>query len=146
MTRFFPPPGRKKVKARETVPVVKRIDDPTAPDGYREVCNEPAWRIRRGEVWERDGGLCQRCLRKKEPVHKFVPLHDVKNEDGEVVLRAGHCHHKTDRGLGGSNRDDRKENLEMVCWPCHPEADKEAKSAGRQRSRNEEEVDGNEAT
>jgi 5-methylcytosine-specific restriction endonuclease McrA len=59
-----------------------------------------AYRDRKGEVWERDGKRCVRCLRS-------------------VELDESEMHHRERRGMGGATRTDVMENLETLCPRCH---------------------------
>lgn len=83
-------------------------------DDGRETCRtEYQWQKRRAEVYDRDKGLCQKCRR-------VVPLHSVRDEEtGEIVAMAGEIHHLANRKMGGGSRDDRLENLQLLCWKCH---------------------------
>ena len=81
------------------------------PDG-REVCEtKEAWDRRRGECRTLAAGRCS-CRR-------MVPLHDERNENGDVVRYAGHADHIVSRGMGGAKRDDRLHNLRWSCFWCH---------------------------
>lgn len=74
----------------------------TLPDG-RQIClTESGWQKRRKEVFERENGLCEKCL-------TFAPLHDTD------LAFAGHAHHMNGRKRG----DDRAEVLEWLCGRCH---------------------------
>jgi 5-methylcytosine-specific restriction endonuclease McrA len=79
----------------------------TYPDG-REVCTtRAAWDRRKDEVFARDKGICQ--------VAALVGR-------AEHVIRPGDswtADHKTKRGAGGCNRDDRLEKLRLTCDWCH---------------------------
>jgi len=100
----------------------------TLRDG-REVCTGSDWEKRRQEVHLRASGRCERELlidtggqrRRRMRCDKPAPLHNFYNGDGEVVIPAGHAHHKRRRGMGGGFRDDRAANLEWVCSGCHIE-------------------------
>lgn len=75
--------------------------------GGPEVCKGIAWTHRRLEVVEREDGKCERCKRP-------APFHPTDEHP------SGHVHHKNGtRGLGGGKRDDRLENLELLCFVCH---------------------------
>lgn len=92
---------------------IQRIDDPTALDGYREVCSPHQYRKRREELCKRADSLCERCT-------AWAPIH------------MGDWHHKRKRGMGGANRDDRLTNAEWLCKLCHEEEERPAPSgAGR---------------
>ena len=81
----------------------------------REVCQtDAAWQARRREAWERDGGRCveRRC-------RKRVPLHDLRDDCGDVIVVACHIDHISGRKMGGGFRDDRLENLRTLCAMCH---------------------------
>lgn len=82
------------------------------PDG-REVCETPeAWNRRREEVFLRERCRCQGCKR-------VTPLHDRKDEQGDVIADAGHADHIIPRGMKGAKRDDRPPNLRWLCNWCH---------------------------
>lgn len=73
----------------------------TMPGG-REIClsttaGKAEYRRRREEVWDRDRGVCVLC-------GIFVPLECCTLE------------HIISRGMGGSKRDDRIENLAISHW------------------------------
>lgn len=133
---FFPPKKRSKPSKKATkIPVITKVQDDRSTGGYREVCNKPAWEIRRKEAWLRDGCRCLRC-------GKWVPLHQkpslVQMPDGEqyaTFTAAANIHHKRDRGLGGSRRDDRLENLETHCKDCH-EDEHETRRKGKPKCPN----------
>ena len=101
-------PRSREQRTRNEVQVIR--DKVTGE--IREVCHGDAWQVRREEVWERDARRCVDCGMP-------VPLHDVKDRDGNVLAKAAEIHHKKRRGLGGSKRDDRKENLVTLCWADH---------------------------
>lgn len=82
--------------------------------GEREICHGAAWEQRRSEVHLRAGGACERCRGR-------ALLHDFYDQYGDLVLIAGHAHHKRKRGMGGGFRDDRATNLEWLCSGCHLE-------------------------
>lgn len=92
---------------------IQRIDDPTAPDGYREVCSPYQYRKRREELCKRADSNCERC-------------------DAWTPIQMGQWHHKKLRGMGGANRDDRLKYAEWICQLCHEEEHRPAPSgAGR---------------
>lgn len=132
---FFPPRRKTKPKkASSKVPVITKVDDLRAEGGYREVTNKPAWEIRRKEAWLRDGCRCVKC-------GEWVPLHQKPTvtvmPDGEQYASfrpAAEIHHKNagGRGLGGSKRDDRLENLETTCKNCH-EDEHETRRKGKSK-------------
>ncbi len=79
----------------------------TLDDG-REICEtDEEWKIRRIEVWKRDGGRCRDCGRIVAPTLS-VSL--------ETHVPVGHVHHIKPRSLG---RDDREQNLLLLCARCH---------------------------
>ena len=67
-----------------------------------------AWDKTRARILERDGHLCQSCLRK------------------DRVTVGNEVHHRKPRAQGGS---DDETNLQTLCHDCHVEAD--AAAAGR---------------
>lgn len=69
----------------------------------REILSKEDWDRRRYEVWERQNGICANV-----ECGKYIPFG-----------LWWHTHHKKARGLGGSKRDDRLENLEGLCASCH---------------------------
>lgn len=71
----------------------------------REVCGALAWQARRMEVFRRDGGICQICL-------KEIKDYGIDTEPFDID-------HIRGRGLGGGKRDDRMENLQLLCQKCH---------------------------
>jgi hypothetical protein len=109
-TLAFPKPGQIKKRT----PAVERIDDPTAPDGYRQVCNmktaagREIYKVRTLDMRDRQDERC--ALRGM-----FMPLWDVTFD------------HKEGRGSGGSRTDDRifddKGNWlnQAVHWRCNSE-------------------------
>ena len=72
------------------------------PDGRQRCLTEAGWQKKRKEVFERERGLCERCM-------TFAPLHNTDN------AFAGHAHHINGRKDG----DDRAEVLEWCCGRCH---------------------------
>lgn len=94
----------------------------TVTEDGREICdNEEEWQARRIEVWKRDGGRCQ--CQKSCPHHpvrrcaRFVaPTMRTSIETNNPVA---HIHHIKQRSAG---RDDRMENLQILCGWCHQEA------------------------
>lgn len=75
-----------------------------------------AWEIRREEVAERAGFLCEHCNRP-------APLHDeeVQREEGvmPLLIRAGQAAHIRARKMGGGSRNDAIKNLRWLCGTCH---------------------------
>jgi hypothetical protein len=82
----------------------KRRREPikTLPDGRQKCLTEAGWQKRRKEVFERERGLCERCM-------AFAPLHNTDR------AFAGHAHHREGRKRG----DDREMMLEWLCGRCH---------------------------
>lgn len=75
------------------------------------------WRAKRQRVFERDGYLCQRCLRAG--VLTSVELHGPKH---------GVCDHRLALAEGGADDDS---NLETICQPCDREkSQQEARRGG----------------
>ena len=72
------------------------------PDGRQIDLTEAARQRRRKEIFEREGGKCQRCSR-------FAPLHNTEQ------AWAGHAHHIHGRKVG----DDRANEQEWCCVFCH---------------------------
>lgn len=62
------------------------------------------WRRKREQIFERDGYLCQECLR--QGIVTIVTLHGSK---------AGICDHIIPTAEGGSDAD---ANLQTLCQPC----------------------------
>lgn len=77
----------------------KRSKGTRVTEDGREILSRTAWAIRSHECGYLAGFRCQRCS-------MFT--------DG-----TGEAHHKIKRGMGGGFRDDRMENLEWLCRPCH---------------------------
>ncbi len=80
----------------------KREAVKTLPDGRKRCQTEVGWQKVRKEVFEREQGLCERCM-------SFAPLHNTE------TAFAGHAHHREGRKRG----DDRPEMLEWLCGRCH---------------------------
>jgi 5-methylcytosine-specific restriction endonuclease McrA len=71
-----------------------------------------AWKRTRALVWERDKGLCQRCMARGEitpadVVHHKVPLSETNMDDADITLNPGNlvclchdCHSLTHQELG----------------------------------------------
>jgi hypothetical protein len=92
--------------------------------GDREICRtEDAWQKRRKETFDRAHGRCEHVYPNGRRCDRFAPLHDQYDRDGDLMLPAGHAHHKNGtRGLGGGKRDDSLENLLWLDADCHREA------------------------
>jgi hypothetical protein len=88
----------------------------------REVCvTEAAVLARRREVYLRDGCRCQ-CMKdcahhRGRKCNRFVVLTMKISEETNTPV--AHVHHKKRRGVAGSTRDDRAENLLTECGVCH---------------------------
>lgn len=114
MLRAHPKPCEIKRKPE----AVKRIEDPAAFDGYREVCEDNSlgkaeyWR-RTLEVWRRNDHRCALVCGKTIPPYKGMLTAD----------------HIIPRGNGGMNRDDRVEGIngskhtaiQPACMQCNGE-------------------------
>jgi hypothetical protein len=93
----------------------------TFRDG-REVCVTPeAILARRREVWIRDERRCQ-CMKdcsthKGRKCNRLLALTMKIAEETNTPL--AHVHHGKRRGVSGSTRDDRAENLLTECGICH---------------------------
>ena len=84
---------------------------------YQKLLNSKRWSEVKRIVWQRAGGLCERCRR-------------------EGLIRAGvDCHHKVP--VESANPDDPKAmerlaydvgNIELLCIPCHIRAHQELRS------------------
>lgn len=91
-------------------------------DDGREVCaTQEAWGARRREVWLRDGRRCQ-CAgdchhHKNRKCNALTSL--TLAMAAETSVPVAHIHHGKRRGLGGSTRDDRLDNLFTNCGLCH---------------------------
>jgi 5-methylcytosine-specific restriction endonuclease McrA len=100
---------------------------------YQKLLNSKEWALVKRQVWQRAGGLCERCKR-------------------EGFIRAGvDCHHKVP--VESANPDDPQamrrlaysiDNIELLCVPCHIKThqemhshrkDKVAENKARQRRR-----------
>lgn len=109
--KFFPR-KRKMVEPHQVLESIEnRVDDITAPGGYRLVLEGAAYEAQRLRVWNRDGGKCRCC-------GKEVQLHALKRND-VVTQKAAEVHHIYRRGMGGADRNDRLFNLILFCWKCH---------------------------
>ena len=86
--------------------MIKRIENGVRIyPGGREVCQNTAagkreYARRREVAWALQGGFCGRCARPIAP------------QDATLD-------HIQPRGMGGSRRDDRMENLQMLCFLCN---------------------------
>ena len=76
------------------------------------------WKFRKLAVWLRDGGRCVGCGR-------------VVAEPASGLANEAEIHHKRSRGMHGAFRDDRGENLETLCKPCHLKAKNEPRWSGK---------------
>lgn len=76
---------------------------------YRERIDSFAWRGKRMRLITERGGVCERCGRRRRPLH---------------------LHHKTYERLGR----ERDSDLEVVCVSCHRKADAERAAKGARRS------------
>jgi hypothetical protein len=74
----------------------------TLPDGRQLCITESGWQRRRKEVYEREQGLCEKCM-------AYAPLHNTDR------AFAGHAHHIEGRKRG----DDRLHMLQWICGRCH---------------------------
>lgn len=78
----------------------------------REILSPADWDRRRVQVWERDGKVCQgekmTAPGRFERCGKALP-----------DIRFAEIDHIRARGLGGGWRDDRMENLRLLCRPCN---------------------------
>ncbi len=90
---------RGKIRAKNTGPVIRVIDD-HHPRGYRELCSKPELRRRKNELIRKP----ERCF--------YCGYHF---EDYRVIELA----HKQSMGMGGSWRDDHRENLALAHRWCN---------------------------
>ena len=93
---YIPKPGKHK-KAKVLFREGRKIIlDPALWDAERKVCHD------------RHGGRCKTCRR-------FAPLHDVYDDEGDIVAVAGHAHHPKGRKV----RDHSGTTMDWLCWRCH---------------------------
>lgn len=109
MMRIFP---RARPREQRTVRNGVQVIRDKSTQQEREVCHGTAWEERRREVWDRDDGRCTDCGTP-------VPLHNEFNGRGYLIRRAAEIHHRSNRKMGGSHRDDRMDNLATLCSDCH---------------------------
>jgi hypothetical protein len=95
-TGYIPKPGKRK--KRETL----------YREGRKIIRNPEEWDKERQLCHDRHGGRCRKCWR-------LAPLHDVYDQEGDLVAVAGHAHHPKGRKV----RDDSFETLEWLCWRYH---------------------------
>lgn len=81
---------------------MRRAPFKTYPDGRMRCRTEAAWQKQRKAVFEREHGLCEKCM-------ALAPLHNTE------TAYAGHAHHLHGRKHG----DDRVEALMWLCGSCH---------------------------
>ena len=98
--------GRKEAAAAKSrreqyVRGVKRVMDPWALVGYREICSPAEQRRRKALLVLRQGGKCAICGKD------FTDYRGVELD------------HKQPKGLAGGRRDDRIENLQALCVDCN---------------------------
>jgi hypothetical protein len=87
---------------------ISRIDDPLAPDGYREIClTRTAWDRRRKQCCDRARATCE-----NPGCRRFAPFKSTDDTD------SGDAHHLTKRKV----RNDRLCNLRWLCRRCHNRA------------------------
>ena len=89
---------------------------------YQKLLNSKRWAEVKRIVWQRAGGLCERCRR-------------------EGLIRAGvDCHHKVP--VESANPDDPQAmerlayavgNIELLCIPCHIKAHQEMRSHTKEK-------------
>lgn len=72
-------------------PAIEIVEDPTSPDGIRELRTGEAWEASRFAAYQFAKGLCQGC----------------KTAHSVSWPRGGEAHHIIFRGAGGAHRDDR---------------------------------------
>ena len=89
---------------------------------YQRLLNSKRWAEVKRKVWQRAGGLCERCRR-------------------EGFIRSGvDCHHKVP--VESANPDDPKamerlaydvNNIELLCIPCHIKTHQEMRSHTKEK-------------
>lgn len=90
-------------------PAVLVIEDPHAPKGYREICNERELRRRKVRKIEEQHGCCAGpCGRE------FGSFREA-----QVAYLWPEKHHIRPSKMGGGFRDDSYDNLEILCSDCH---------------------------
>jgi hypothetical protein len=73
----------------------------------REILSGAAYTRRKRQVWERDRGRCRKCW-------TLVSWDQFKREGVDHIAK---------RKMGGGFRDDRMENLQVLCRACHDRKD-----------------------
>jgi hypothetical protein len=77
-------------------------------DGRKIIRDKVEWDAERKLVRDREKGRCQDCKR-------MAPLHDVYDDEGDIIEVAGHAHHRKSRAI----RNDSADALDWLCWRCH---------------------------
>ena len=75
---------------------------------YQKLLNSPEWARVKRQVWQRAGGLCERCkregfIRAGVDCHHIVPVESANPDDPQAMRRLAY-----DVG-----------NIELLCIPCH---------------------------
>ena len=76
---------------------------------YQRLLNSPRWAEVKRIVWQRAGGLCERCKREGF-ITAGVDCHHIKPVEGA---------HTVDGPDGMRARAYNPENIELLCIPCH---------------------------
>lgn len=87
---------------------------------YQKLLNSKRWAEVKRQVWQRAGGLCERCKR-------------------EGLIRAGvDCHHKTPVESAKTEQEMERlaydvSNIELLCIPCHIKTHQEMHSHRKEK-------------
>ncbi len=82
---------------------------------YQRLLNSPRWAEVKRIVWQRTGGLCERCKREGF-IHAGVDCHHIKPVEGA----------RTESGM--RRRCYNVNNIELLCVPCHIKTHTEMRS------------------
>ena len=82
---------------------------------YQKLLNSPRWREVKRIVWQRAGGLCERCKRDGF-IRAGVDCHHIKPVEGAT----------TEDEMRARCYDDR--NIELLCVECHIKTHQEMRS------------------
>jgi 5-methylcytosine-specific restriction endonuclease McrA len=80
---------------------VTRVEDPTIPAGYRELCTPAELRRRKAVITRAHNGICAIC---------HEPMLDYRDVELD---------HEEPKGMGGGRRDDSMENLRATHRECN---------------------------
>ena len=85
---------------------------------YQKLLNSPRWAEVKRIVWQRAGGLCERCkrdgfIRAGVDCHHIKPVEGARTEDGPDGMKA-RCYDP--------------DNIELLCVPCHIKTHQEMRS------------------